>query len=436
MNKKGLKRKTINSKKLLARAGKVIPRASQTLSKAPDQFVRGVSPYAIKRGEGCYIWDVDGNKYIDLASSLGAIILGHQHPVIERAVSRQRKSGAIYPLPGDLEVELAEKIVKMIPYVEMVRFGLNGSDVTTAAIRVARAYTGRDHVAKCGYHGWPDWTIASNPLRSKGVPEAVKKLTHEFKYNDLASLEKIFHEFSGQVAAVVLEPVSSVLPQSGFLEGVKKMAEENGAVLVFDELITGFRLALGGAAEYFGVAPDLVCYGKAISNGEPLSILGGRREIMEVLNSSEVFFSFTYAGYLPSIAAALTTLDFMKKNKVQKKLWQTGELLIKNYNALAQEYKIPTQAIGLGPHPIFAFKNKGGDDNLALKSLFIQETAKAGILTNCSNLMNYSHDISHIEEVTRRLVKIFKIMKIALETNQVETKLEGPMIKPRSKPAQ
>lgn len=431
-----MKRKTVNSKKLLERAGKIIPRASQTLSKSPDQFVQGVSPYAILEGKGCEVWDVDGNRYIDLVSSLGAIILGYQHPLIEQSIRNQRKKGTIFSLPGDLEVELAEKIIALIPYVEMVRFGLNGSDATTAAVRVARAYTGRDHIAKCGYHGWPDWTIATNPLRNKGVPEAVKSLTHEFKYNDLQSLEKILKEHAGQIAAVILEPVSSVLPRSGFLEGVKKLTHRHGAVLIFDELVTGFRLAIGGAAEYFGVIPDLVCYGKAISNGEPLSVLGGKREIMKTLNSNDVFFSFTYAGYLPSIAAALATLDFMKKNNVQERLWETGNMLIKNYNTLADKYEIPTTAIGLGPHPIFVFKDNEGNDNLILKSLFIQETSKVGILTSCSNVMNYSHTISHIKEVSRRLEKVFKIMHNALKNGKAEALLEGPMIKPRNKPAQ
>jgi len=429
-----MKRKTVNSKKLLDRAEKVIPRASQTLSKAPDQFVRGVSPYAIKKARGCYVWDVDGNKYLDLASSLGAIVLGYQHSVVEKAVREQRRRGTIFTLPGNLELELAEKLVKLLPHVEMVRFGLNGSDVTTAAIRAARAYTGRDHIAKCGYHGWPDWTIATHPLRNKGIPEAVKKLTHEFKYNDLDSLEKIFQDYSNRIAVVILEPVSAVLPNKGFLERVKFLATKHGAVLVFDELVTGFRLALGGAVEYFGVRPDLVCYGKAISNGEPLSVLGGKREIMEVLSASEVFFSFTYAGYLPSLAAALAVIDFMKKNKVQKRLWEMGELLIKNYNVLAERYAIPTKATGLGPHPIFVFKDKQGNDNLALKSLFIQETAKAGILTNCSNLMNYAHTTSHIEQISSRLEGIFSAMSGVLKKGGVEGALEGPMIKPRSKP--
>lgn len=422
------------SKELLERAEKVIPRAAQTLSKAPDQFVRGVSPYAIERGKGCRVWDVDGNEYIDLASSLGAIVLGQQNPIVEEAVAKQRKRGTLFSLPGDLEVELAERIASIIPFAEKVRFGMNGSDATTGAVRVARAYTGREHIAKCGYHGWSDWSIATHPLRSKGVPQAVKDLTHEFKYNDLASLKKIFDEYPGKIAAVIMEPVSTVLPEPGFLEGVKELAHKNGAVFVFDELVTGFRLALGGAAEYFNVEPDMACYGKAICNGEPLSVFAGKKEIMSVLDGQDVFFSFTYAGYLPSIAAALAVLDFMQKNNVQKKLWDTGNLLLKKYSGLAGKYKVPTSALGVGPHPIFAFKDKDGGDNLALKSLFLQETAKRGILTNCSNIVNYAHEVRDIEEVARRLEEIFQVMEKAVAENKVEVMLEGPMIRPRNKP--
>src|SRR3989344_1105512 len=434
MKKNNKERSLKKSKILLERAEKIIPRGAQTLSKAPDQFIRGVSPYAIAKGKGCHVWDIDGNEYIDLASSLGAIVLGHQFPLVEKAIKRQRKNGTLFSLPGALEVELAERIQKMIPFIDMVRFGMNGSDATSGAIRVARAYTGRDHVAKCGYHGWTDWSIATNPLRSKGVPQAVKDLTHEFKYNDIQSLEKIFQDFPQKIAAVILEPVSTVLPEKDFLNEVKKLAHKNGAILIFDELVTGFRLARGGAAEYFKVEPDLACYGKAISNGEPLSVFGGKREIMDVLSGQDVFFSFTYAGYLPSIAVAIEVLKFMEKNDVQKKLWKTGDLLIEKYKKLTEKYKVPTKVTGIGPHPIFAFKDEKGGDNLALKSLFLQETAKRGILTNCSNLTNYSHEVKDIEEVAKRLEEIFVIMEKAVIENRVEASLEGPMIRPRSKP--
>lgn len=428
------RRKLSKNKALLARAEKVIPRASQTLSKAPDQFVRGVSPYAIAKGKGAKVWDVDGNEYLDLTSSLGAIVLGYRHPAVERAVRIQRERGTIFGLPGDAEVELAERIVKILPFADMVRFGLNGSDVTTAAVRVARAYTKRDHIAKCGYHGWADWSIATHPLRHGGIPQAVKDLTHEFVYNDIQSLKAIFEKYPGQIAAVTLEPVHSTLPKPGFLEDVKKLAHEQGAVLVFDELVTGFRLGMGGAASYFGVEPDLACYGKAISNGEPLSVLAGKREVMQTLDASNIFFSFTYAGYLPSLRAALATLDVMKKEKVHATLRRQGEKVLRGYNALAREHDVPTVAAGVSPIIGFMFKDEKGNDNLPLKSLFLQECAKEGVLTNGTAMINYAHTDAVIREVLIRLGRVLSILGKAVRENAVEKLLEGPVIRPRSRP--
>ncbi len=422
-------RSVSNSSSLLARAKRVIPRAAQTLSKAPDQFVEGVSPYAIQKGLGCHVWDVDQNDYLDLTCALGAIVLGYRHPVVEEAIQKQRERGCLFGLPGDLEVELAEKIHDLIPFAEMSRFGLNGSDVTTAAIRVARAYTGRDHVAKCGYHGWPDWTIATNSMRSKGVPQAVKDLTHEFTYNDLSSLEKILTDHPNQIAAVILEPMDLKTPAPGFLEGVKTLAHAHGAVLIFDEMITGFRVALGGAAAYFHVEPDLVCYGKAVSNGEPLSVLAGKREIMEALQS--VFFSFTYAGFLPSVAAALATLDFMQKNPVQEKISTLGHQLIQGLQELVTRHQLPMSVQGYWAHPILSFKDPAGVENRELKTFFLQETAKAGILTNTKNFVSYSHESADIVHVLSVFDALFGRMSQALSTSSVASLLEGPVVTAR-----
>ncbi len=429
------KRTLKKNKALLARARKVIPRAAQTLSKAPDQFVEGVSPYAIQKGKGAYVWDVDGNKYIDLTASLGAVLLGHGHPVTEKAVATQRKEGTIFGLPGGREVELAEVLTKLNPFIEMVRFGMNGSDVTTAAIRAARAYTGRDHIAKCGYHGWADWSIATHPIRSGGIPQAVKDLTHEFAYNDLESLRKILVEFRGKTAAVILEPTHSTPPQKGFLEGVAKLAREHGAVLIFDELVTGFRLTERGAAGYFKVEPDLVCYGKAISNGEPLSVLAGRRKIMNVLDEKDIFFSFTYAGFLPSIAAALANIAFMRKHKVQKVITTKTEALMKRVNALARLHNVPMKAQGVGPIQQWIFRDSESRDNLPLKSLFIQECAKEGVLLNGSIYLTYAFTDQILRDLDKRLARVFAVVGAAEKEGKVNELLEGPVIRPRARPA-
>ncbi len=417
------------SEDLLRRAKDVIPRGAQTLSKAPDQFVHGISPYAIARGEGAQVWDVDGNAYLDMTCSLGAVSLGHRYPEIESAIRAQREQGTIFGLPGSREIELAERLRDGIPFAEMVRFGLNGSDVTAAAIRVARAYTGRDHVAKCGYHGWQDWTIATNRMRNKGVPQAVIDLTHDFTYNDLASLERVFEAHPGQIAAVIMEPMDTVFPEEGFLPGVRDLATKHGAVMIFDELITGFRFARGGAAEYFGVQPDLVCYGKAISNGEPLSVLAGKAEIMRALD--EVFFSFTYAGYLPSIAAALAVLDLMEAQDVPGHLWKLGTRLLEGMRELVATHGLPLRVQGSGPHPILSFKDEHGVDDLELKTYFLQETAKAGILTNTKHFVSFSHTADDIETVLETYDAIFERMAKARAAGDLSSLLEGPVVAPR-----
>ncbi|HUE19460.1 MAG TPA: aminotransferase class III-fold pyridoxal phosphate-dependent enzyme, partial [Stellaceae bacterium] len=270
------------SEELLQRALRVIPLGSQTFSKSFTQYPLGVSPYFIQRGKGGHVWDVDGNEYVDFVNGLCAVTLGYDDADVTRAVKAQLEDGVIFTLPHPLEMQVAEAIVDMVPCAEMVRFGKNGSDVTAAAVRLARAFTGRDHVAVCGYHGWQDWYIGST-ARNRGVPEAVRRLTHGFTYNDLESLKRVLTEHSGDVAAVILEPMNSQAPKDGFLEGVKELAHRHGALLVFDEVITGFRFANGGAQEFFGVTPDLACFGKGVANGYPVSAIAGRADIMKLM---------------------------------------------------------------------------------------------------------------------------------------------------------
>ncbi|MBW1735929.1 MAG: aminotransferase class III-fold pyridoxal phosphate-dependent enzyme, partial [Deltaproteobacteria bacterium] len=250
------------SKEFLTRAEKVIPLASQTFSKSHIQYPEA-SPYFLVRGKGSRVWDVDGNEYIDFVNGLLPVILGYCDPDVDKAVMEQMKKGVTFSLASPLECELAEMLVDLIPCAEMVRFGKSGSDATAGAVRVARAYTGRERVAVCGYHGWQDWYIGST-VRNKGVPECVRRLTHSFTYNDLSSLERLFDQYPGEIAVVILEPMNVEDPAPRFLEGVKEVTHKHGAILVFDEIITGFRYALGGAQELFGVVPDLAAVGKSM----------------------------------------------------------------------------------------------------------------------------------------------------------------------------
>ncbi|MBF8281066.1 MAG: hypothetical protein HW383_839, partial [Candidatus Magasanikbacteria bacterium] len=243
----------MDQRELLKHILEYIPSGAQTLSKNPSQFVIGVTPLQIERGSGAYLWDTDGKKYLDLMLALGPMIFGYANPRINAAVKAQMDKGTIYSLPSPLELALAKILREVVPCAEMSRFYLNGNDVTSGAIRLARHITKRDHMAKCGYHGWQDWSVANKEGRNAGVPEIVKTLTHDFVYNDLDSLQKIFRDYPDQIAAVILEPVSAEKPQNDFLQKVKELAEAHGAILIFDEMVTGFRWALGGAQEFFAV---------------------------------------------------------------------------------------------------------------------------------------------------------------------------------------
>ena len=258
------KRPVGQSQAWLARSRKVIPGCAQTFSKGYTQYVQGVAPVFLRRGKGCRVWDVDGNEYIDYVQGLLPNILGYAIDEVNSAVAAQLAEGHSFTLPHPIEVELAERLTRLIPCAEMVRFGKNGSDVTSAAVRVSRAFTGRERIACCGYHGWQDWYIGST-TRNGGVPGAVRELTHPFRYNDLSSLQTVLEEHSGQFAAVIMEPVNFVEPVPGFLQGVKDLAQKHGALLIFDEICSGFHFGLGGAQKGFGVVPDLATFGKAMA---------------------------------------------------------------------------------------------------------------------------------------------------------------------------
>jgi glutamate-1-semialdehyde aminotransferase len=414
---------------LKARAESVVPSCTQTFSKGPSQFVQGVAPVFLERGSGSHVWDVDGNEYIDTIAALGAVILGYGDPDVTRAARTQLDDGVVLSLPHPLEVEVAELLVDVIPCAEMVRFGKNGSDATAGAVRAARAFTGRDRVACCGYHGWQDWYIGTT-TRSAGVPRAVAELAHPFGYNDLASLERIFSEYPGEIAAVILEPVGVVEPQPGFLEGVRALASREGAVLVFDEVITGFRLALGGAQELFGVVPDLACIGKALGNGFPISAVVGRRDIMAVFD--EVFFSFTYGGDAVALAVAKAVLQRLRDGQAIEHLWRQGARLRDGYNELAQAAGVEqhTDCHGLAPRTVMSFRDADGAESLALKSIFQQEVLRRGVLSAGYHNVMLAHSDDDVERMLDAYRSAVAVMAEALADGDLEGRLEGPPVQP------
>lgn len=422
-------RRLAKSYALKAKAERLIPSCSQTFSKGPSQFVQGVAPVFLARGSGSRVWDVDGNEYIDYPMGLGPVILGHNYPAVTAAITRQLQHGSAFSLPHPLEVEVAELLVETIPCAEMVRFGKNGSDVTAAAVRVARAYTGRDLIACCGYHGWQDWYIGTT-TRRRGVPAAVQELTVTFDYNNSESLARLFAEYPDRIAAVIMEPVGVQDPLPGFLPQVADLARRHGALLVFDEVVTGFRVALGGAQQHYGVIPDLACFGKALANGFPLSAIVGRRAVMELFD--EIFFSFTFGGEALSLAAAQATIIELREKNVIAHLWEQGRRLKDGYRVLARRYGLEkrTECQGLPPHTVAVFRDARGAESLALKSLFMQECLKRGVLFSGVQNICFSHSAADIDQTLRVYRSAMEILAAALAADDVQDRLEGEPVQP------
>jgi len=361
----------------LQRAEQTIPLGSQTFSKSRTQYPVGISPLYIEKAKGSLVWDIDGNKYVDLVSSLASVTLGHSDPEIKKAVREQLGKGVIYSLPGKLEAEVAEMICELVPSAEMVRFGKNGSDATSAAVRLARAFTGRNTVLVCGYHGWQDWYIGSTS-RNKGVPSVVSELTKTFSYNDIESLKSLIRE--GDVACVVMEPMNLKFPNEGYLEEIRSLTAEKEIVLIFDETITGFRFSKGGAQELFGVTPDLSTFGKGIANGFPLSAIVGKREIMKEME--DIFFSGTFGGELLSLAAAKVVLEKHKKQDVSSKLASIGNELMVKVEEIIRDCRLE-KVLNLSGHPTWIFLNWTATEEYSveeLKTFFMQEMFQRGVL--------------------------------------------------------
>jgi glutamate-1-semialdehyde 2,1-aminomutase len=375
-----------NSEKQLAFAESVIPLGSQTFSKSRTQYPVGVSPLFAKRAKGASIQDIDGNWYVDLVNSLAAITIGYGDRDISRAVKKQLSKGVIYSLPGTLEAEVASLIIELVPSAELVRFGKNGTDATSAAIRLARAYTGRDLLAVCGYHGWQDWYIGST-TRDKGVPAATKSLTKSFKFNNIDSLSGLISKSPQKFAAVIMEPMNVSFPEKNFLHDVRKLCDDHGIILIFDETITGFRFAKGGAQELFNVIPDLATFGKGIANGFPLSAVVGKRQIMKEME--EIFFSGTFGGELLSLAAAKVVLERHKNEDVTGNLTNKGENLRNEVELMIQKNNLQN-VLTLSGHPTWVFLNWTPTDQYSvdeLKTFFMQEMFQKGVLVlNAHNI--------------------------------------------------
>ena len=418
-----------HSEALLQQALKTIPLGTQTFSKSKTQYPFGVSPYFVRRAQGAHVWDVDNNEYIDFVNSLAAVTLGYNDPEVTAAVKAQLEEGVIFSLPHPIEVQVAEKIAEIVPCAERVRFGKNGSDATAGAIRLARAHTGRDHVAVCGYHGWQDWYIGSTTL-NRGVPQATRDLTHVFKYNDLDSLAAIFSAWPEQVAAVMLEPMNLTEPEPGFLESVQEMAKAHKALLIFDETVTGFRYANGGAQEYFGITPDLATFGKGVANGYPVSVVAGRADIMRLME--EVFFSFTFGGETLSLAAAFATLNKLQREPVIATLREKGQKLADGVRERIEQHGVQ-QIFALTGHPAWSFlqiRDAAPYSLWQIKTLFLQEMFARGILILGSHNMSYAHSDKDIARLFAAYDEVFPIIRDAVGERTLEARLHCAPLEP------
>ncbi len=417
------------SETLLERALRTIPLGAQTFSKSAVQYPRGVSPYFLERGDGCRVWDVDGNEYIDFVNGLCAMTLGYRDPDVDAAVRGQLDRGVIFSLSHPLEMQVAETIVEMVPCAEMVRFGKNGSDATTGAIRLARAFTGRDRIAACGYHGWQDWYIGSTS-RNRGVPQATRELTHGFAFNKLDTLRDLFRKFPGEIAAVILEPMNTTRPAPGFLEGVRDLCKAEGALLVFDEMITGFRFADGGAQQLFGVTPDLCSLGKGMANGYPLSAVAGRADVMALME--EVFFSFTMGGEALSLAAALATMEKTRTMAVTARLAELGTRLQDGVEERIARHGCSDFLSSAG-HPSWSFllfADCGDYSSWDIKTLWMQEILARGILSFGTHNMSYAHGPAEIDRLLEVYDEVFPVLRAAVLENRMNDYLRCAPLQP------
>ena len=416
------------SQELLKRELQVSPLAAQTFSKSYRYFCQGIAPSYMDHGEGCYIYDVDGNKFIDYMCALGPITVGYNEPSINEAVIKQVNKFASGSLQSELEVELAEKLCKIVPCAEMVRFVKNGGDATTAAIRLARAYTGRDIVLMSGYHGMHDWSIGASE-NHKGVPKAVRELTMNFTYNDLNDLEDKLKKH--EVAAVILEPIQSNGPQEGFLQGVKELAHKYGALLVFDEVVSGFRYALGGGSELCGVVPDMAAFGKGMANGYPISAVAGRKEILQQIEHG-VFVSTTFGGDSISMAAALATIKILEQPGFYEHITKIGTMQRDGIAELIKKYDLGDvlSVSGMPAHAGVSFEGHGSLNYLDIQSVYSQTMIENGILVFAIYNLNKSHTEKEAKAYIEATDKAFALIKEAVEKDSLEGILRGGRVDP------
>lgn len=398
-----------NDKKIFDRANELMPWGSQTNAKRYDPFYGDLQPQFIERAEGCRIQDLDGRWYIDYRSALGPIILGYNHPTVQDAVRKQLDKGVLFSMSSPIELELAERLVAITPGLDQVRYLKSGNEVNHVAIRLARAWSGRDTIVTCGYHGHGDWFSCGEgksmpwtwPREGNGVPTALDQFVIRVPYGDIGALEAVFEKHGSEIAGMMTVPYDwNDNVASDFITRARELTTQHGSALMFDQILTGFRLGLKGAQEFFGVIPDLTTYGKAIANGFPLAVVGGKSEFMRMFD--RVMITTTHAGETLSIAAGIATLDVLKTEPVFEHINRVGQRLIDGFDAIARDAGSEARAFGLPSAVQFKFSDDPEIDNNTRK-VFFKELFAQGIFPSQPFLMNYAHQESDVDETLRAM---------------------------------
>ncbi len=420
----------------VSRVHDLIPGGAHTYAKGDDQYPADMAP-VIERGTGCRVWDIDGNQYVEFGSGLRSNILGHGFQPVVQAVRRWLDDGVNFVRPHRIELEAAERLTELIPSAEMVKFGLNGSDATTAAVRLARAYTGREMVAVCRdqpFFSTDDWFIVTTPM-SAGIPEATRQLTVQFSYNDLADLGRLFDIYPGQIAAVIMEAETVQPPAPGYFDGLRRLCQRHGALLVLDEMITGFRWHERGAQFVHNIEPDLCTFGKGIANGFPASALAGRREIMRlggfVDDADRVFLLSQTAGAQPwALAAVLAVIDSCQRERIAEKLHQIGGELRRGIEEVVSDAGLSSyfQVRGRACNLTYLARDGEGRPSQAFRTLALRELIGRGILAP-SFVVCAAHDPAAIEQTVDAVAGLMPVYRRALEDG-IDQVLDGRPVRP------
>ena len=412
----------------------LIPGGSQLLSKRSEMFLPDQWPSYYTKAKGVEIWDLDGNKYTDMSiMGVGACILGYADNDVNAAVHAAVDNGSISTLNCPEEVDLAELLLKLHPWADMVRYTKTGGEAMAVAVRIGRAHTDKDIVAFCGYHGWHDWYLAANladsknldgqllpGLEPKGVPRGLKGTSLPFNYNNLAELEQIVEK--NDVGGIVMEPLRHHEPAPGFLAGVRRIADEIGAVLIFDEVTSGWRMNVGGVHALYKVIPDIAVYGKAMSNGYSMAAIVGKKEVMK--SAQESFISSTYWTEGIGLVASIATINKCIDKQVPEHLIAIGKQISRGWEDLSKDFSLPLEVMGIPPLTTFHFVS---DNSQVMHTLFTQEMLERGFLASKSVYVSYSHSNRHVEDYLSNVQEVFSIIQHGIENGKIDSLLKGPV---------